>query len=236
MRARGLWAAVFALAVPPAGAQPATETPLEPFSAHYTADWKSINVGTSDLVLRPGAAAGSYVYTWTITARGIFRLVYSKDLIQKSRFSVLGNHVRPETYRAEDGTSSVSIDFDWDSLQARGESETKPVSLKLTEGTQDLMSIQIEVMLDLKNGNLPNTFQIIDKDQIKDFIYTREGSARLRTALGELDTVIVASRRTGNNRILRMWFAPSLGYVPVQAERSRDGKLEFAIRIKSLSR
>jgi hypothetical protein len=33
-----------------------------------------------------------------------------------------------------------------------------------------------------------------------------------------------------------MWFAPSLGYVPVQAERSRDGKLEFAMRIKAVSR
>ena len=51
-----------------------------------------------------------------------------------------------------------------------------------------------------------------------------------------LDTVVVASQRAGNNRLLRMWFAPSLGYVPVQAERSRDGKLEFAMRIKSVSR
>ena len=33
---------------------------------------------------------------------------------------------------------------------------------------------------------------------------------------------------------LRMWFAPSLGYLPVQAERSRGGKLEFAMRIRSL--
>jgi hypothetical protein len=33
-----------------------------------------------------------------------------------------------------------------------------------------------------------------------------------------------------------MWFAPSLGFVPVQAERTRDGKLEFAMRIKSLQR
>ena len=30
-----------------------------------------------------------------------------------------------------------------------------------------------------------------------------------------------------------MWFAPALGYVPVQAERERGGKLEFAMRIKS---
>ena len=72
------------------------------------------------------------------------------------------------------------------------------------------------------------------KDELKEFIYSQEGTAKIRTDLGELDTVIVASQRTGNNRILRMWFAPSLGYVPVQAERTRDGKLEFAMRIKTL--
>ena len=45
--------------------------------------------------------------------------------------------------------------------------------------------------------------------------------------------MIVASRHTAtDSRVLRMWFAPDLGYVPVQAERSRDGKLEFAMRIK----
>ena len=67
-------------------------------------------------------------------------------------------------------------------------------------------------MLDLKNGNMPPTFHIIDKDQVKQFIYTREGHAMLKTAIGELDTVIVASRHTANDRrVLRMWFAPSLG-------------------------
>ena len=91
-------------------------------------------------------------------------------------------------------------------------------------------------MLDLQNHNLPKTFQIVDKDELKEFVYSEEGPARLRTALGELDTVIVSSQRTGNNRILRMWFAPSLGFVPVQAERTRDGKLEFAMHIKSLKR
>jgi hypothetical protein len=96
------------------------------------------------------------------------------------------------------------------------------------------MSIQVEVMLDLKNGNLPASFPIIDKDQLKDFNYTNEGTAKIRTAIGELDTVIVTSQRAGNNRILRMWFAPSLGFVPVQAERSRDGKVEIAMRVKSV--
>jgi len=145
-----------------------------------------------------------------------------------------GDHVRPDKYHGKEGSSAVEINFDWQNMRATGRSETKPVDLKLKEGTQDVMSIQVEVMLDLKHGNLPKTFQIIDKDQLKEFIYTQEGNAKIRTAIGELDTVIVTSQRTGNNRILRMWFAPSLGFVPVQAERSRDGKVEIAMRIKSV--
>ena len=224
--------AAAAMGVPtPAGA----DAGIAPFSAHYQADWKGINAGTSDLELKETQEPGHYEYTWTITARGIFRL-YRAEVTQKSWLIIDADHVRPEKYRGEDGSSSVELDFDWDAGRTRGMSEQKPVDLKLTAGTQDVMSIQVEVMLDLKKGDLPATFQIIDKDQPKEFIYSQEGSAHIRTALGELDTVIVASRQAGNNRILRMWFAPSLGFVPVQAERTRDGKLEFAMRIKTLKR
>lgn len=220
---------------PDRGDAPAS-TGIEPFSAHYVAEWKGITVGTSDLQLRHDAQPGHYLYKWTITARGIFRLVYSNDLTQQSWLSVIDDHVQPVKYRAEQGSSSVSFDFDWDGGHARGLSENKPIDIRLKPGAQDLMSIQIEVMLDLKNGNLPNLFYIVDKDELKDFIYAREGTSSLRTAIGQLDTVIVSSRRAGNDRILRMWFAPALGFVPVQAERSRDGKLEFAMRIKALKR
>ena len=210
------------------------ESRIAPFVAHYQADWKGISVGTSDIQLAQGAEPGHYLYTWTITARGIFRIAYRDDLVQKSWLTVAGDHVRPEKYFGKEGASTVELNFDWQNKRATGVSETKPVAIALKEGTQDVMSIQVEVMLDLKDGNLPKTFQIIDKDQLKEFNYTQEGSAKIRTAIGELDTVIVTSQRAGNNRILRMWFAPSLGFVPVQAERSRDGKVEIAMRIKSL--
>jgi hypothetical protein len=37
---------------------------IAPFSAHYTAQWKDINVATSDLELKADAQAGHYLYTW----------------------------------------------------------------------------------------------------------------------------------------------------------------------------
>ena len=232
--AASIAAAAPALAQTPAFAQTPDDAGIAPFIAHYEAAWKGISVGTSEIRLTPSTEPGTYLYTWTITARGIFRIAYSDDLVQKSWLRMIGDHVRPDKYSGKEGSSTVEIAFDWQNRRATGVSETKPVDLKLPDGAQDVMSIQVEVMLDLKNGNLPKTFQIIDKDQLKEFNYTQEGTAKIRTAIGELDTIIVTSQRTGNNRILRMWFAPSLGYVPVQAERSRDGKIEIAMRVKSI--
>ena len=217
-------------------AQTPGETGIAPFIAHYEASWKAISVGTSEIQLTHGTEPGEYLYVWTITAHGIFRIAYHDDLVQKSWLKMIGDHVRPDKYFGQEGSQTVELNFDWQDMRATGVSETKPVDIKLPDGAQDVMSSQVEVMLDLKNGNLPKTFQIIDKDQLKEFNYTQEGSAKIRTAIGELDTVIVTSQRTGNNRILRMWFAPSLGFVPVQAERSRDGKVEIAMRIKSVDR
>jgi hypothetical protein len=237
MALSGFSTGLFAAPQAPSETHSPADLGIEPFSAHYVAEWRDISVGTSDLQLERDAKSGQYHYTWTISARGIFRIVYSNDVTQQSWFSVMDNHIRPEKYHAEQGSSSVSIDFDWNTGHAFGSSEGKQVDLVLKPGTQDLMSIQVEVMLDLKNGDLPGVFSIIEKDQMKDFMYAREGTAKLPTPLGSIDTIIVASRRSPtDSRVLRMWFAPELGFVPVQAERTRDGKLEFAIRIHSLKR
>ena len=252
-RARRLAAAALAAAAlaaslaQPSTAQPASapRTPppanaadagLQPFTAHYVAQWKNIDVGSSDLTLVRGTAPQRYVYTWRIRAGGIFRLIYRHDVVQKSWLQVDGPTVRPLAYEAQDGDSRIHLDFDWGTHRATGTMTGKPVDLELKDGTQDLMSIQIQVMQDLRAGHLPATFWIIDKDQIKDFDYRRTGDQRIATALGELDTIVVTSRRPDGDRVLTMWFAPSLNYVPVRAVRTRGGKLEFEMRIRRFSR
>ena len=149
-------------------------------------------------------------------------------------------HVQPLRFRGDDGSPStdqdVSLDFDWNAHRVRGVAEKKSVDLALKPDTQDPMSVQIELMLALGRQQVPASVWLADKDEIKEFLYTSEGTQRLKTALGELDTLVLASRRPGGNRITRMWFAPSLGYVPVQAQRTRDGKTEWTMVVKTLKR
>ena len=232
-----LAALALSLAAPPCALGDAVpEAGLQPFTAHFMAEWKGIGVATSDLVLRRDTVPDQWVYTWRITARGIFHLLYSDDVLQTSWFTISKEHVRSSKYAASEGSQEVKLAFDWDAHRARGTSQGKPLDFVLQENTQDVLSIQIEVMQDLRSGTLPAKFSIVDKDEVKEFLYTREGTERVRTSLGVLDTIKIASQREGNNRILHMWFAPSLGFVPVQAERTRDGKTEFAMRIKTLER
>jgi Protein of unknown function (DUF3108) len=219
-----------------AGAAGGQDAALKPFKAHYFADWKGINVAVSDIELKAGSAPDEYIYRWSVAARGIFKVAYSDPVIQTSWLKIEGGHVRPYKYHGEEGGKSVHVDFNWTSMRCTGTSEDKPLDLALKEGAQDLNSIQVEIMTDLTNDNLPKSFQILDKDQLKDFDYTNEGAARIHTELGELDTIVVASSRQGNDRVMRIWFAPSLGYVPVQAERRRHGNVEFSMKIQSLNR
>jgi len=225
-----------ATAAAPTAAAPTENAGLRPFKAHYIADWKGINVAVSDIEMKAGESPGEFVYRWSVAARGIFRVVYSDPVIQTSWFKVEDGHVRPYRYRGEQGGASLNVNFDWLDMRATGTAESKPLDLHLKQGAQDLNSIQAEIMTDLRRGELPRSFQILDKDQLKDFDYVEEGDARIRTDLGELDTIVVASQRPGNDRVLRMWFAPALGFIPVQAERSRHGSVEFSMHIKSLAR
>ena len=98
------------------------------------------------------------------------------------------------------------------------------------------MSVQIALINELLQGRSPAGFWLIDKDELKEYEYVAEGKARIRTTLGELDTVIYSSRRPGSNRLTRVWYAPTLGYMPVQAERVRADRIEWSMRVTRASR
>ncbi len=213
---------------------------FKPFAVRYEVQWRGIQVGTSDLELKAADESGVFEYISRSNARGIFHIVFSDEITQTSRFVLREGRVQPLTFRGDDGSPStekdVSLDFDWAASRVKGVSENKPVDLALKPDTQDPMSVQVHLMLALLSNQAPKTVWLADKDEVKEFLYTDEGTRRIKTALGELDTVVLASRRPGGNRITRLWFAPSLGFVPVQAQRTRDGKVEFTMTIKTLKR
>jgi Protein of unknown function (DUF3108) len=233
---------LLALLLTLAGGMPAladNAASLQPFTARFTVEWHGLNAGTSTIELIPNGN-GRYTYASGNQARGIFRLAFPDVIRQSSVLQIDNGLVRPLIFRADDGSKDtsqdVALDFDWSKNRVTGTAEDRAVSLELKPGTQDAMSIQLQLMLELQAGHAPTLFWMADKNELKDYVYQPEGEATLATPLGKLPTVIWSSHRPNSDRITRVWYAPSLGFIPVQALRTRGSKLEWTMKIQKLDR
>jgi len=215
------------------------ETELTPFSVNFEVNFRGMNAGTASLELTRDNG-GAWRYVSRNNARGLFRLAFPGEIRQTSVFSIIDSEVRPLRYNADDGTNSkerdIQLQFDWSAGRVRGLAENARVDLPIESGLQDGMSVQIALLRALARGETPTGFKLIDKDEIKDYVYSAEKPVRLKTPMGELDTVVWSSHRPNSNRLTRVWYAPTLGYMPVQAERRKGDKLEWSMRLKSYRR
>jgi hypothetical protein len=207
------------------------------FVAKFAIEWHGITAGYTTLVLAH-TASNTYTYKSRNMARGIFRLAFPDVISQTSTFTIVNGEVRPASYHADDGEAdsdkAVTLQFDWQTRRVTGIAEKKPVDLALESGTQDTLSVQIELMREVAAGRSPKSFWLIDDDEIKEYKYTREGTETLDTPLGKLETVKYRSEHAGSDRVTRLWLAPALGYLPIRAERSRAGKVDFGLVIREL--
>jgi hypothetical protein len=157
-----------------------------------------------------------------------------------SVFRIRDGQVVPLSYRSDDGSKStardVTLEFAWEEDRVTGIAEDQPVNVALQPGTQDAMSVQVALMRELGAGRAPERFWLIDKDELKRYDYTSEGTARSATALGELDTIVYRSQREGSKRVTRLWLAPSLGYLAVRAQQMRGDRVEFTMTLRKLEK
>lgn len=211
----------------------------QPFRLTFTVEWHGFTAGTSVLELTR-VGTNEYVYESRNTARGLFRLALPDTVTQTSHFSILNGEVVPTSYVGNDGSSDtsrdVSLRFDRSTHRITGTAENRPVDEPLQPGVQDPLSVQVALMCALAAGEVPKSFLLIDKDEVKEYQYTREGEAVLDTPLGRLDTVIYRSQKEGSSRATRLWIAPALGYLPVRAEQAKRGKREIQLLLRAAER
>jgi hypothetical protein len=231
-------AAVLAAAVV---AAPAGADGLRAHAIVYRASFKGIGAGELRLTLQPDAQPDSWVYETRAYPSFLASFVVNPDSRERSWFTVTPAGVQPQRYFLDDGTSSHSQDselrYDWARGRVSGLARGAPLEVPIEPGTQDVMSIRAAPLVDLLAGREPHEYAMLDGREIKRYTYTRAGTARLKTALGELDTVIFTSDRKGSDgrgRTWRYWYAPSLGWLPVRIEQREDGQVRLSFTVRSL--
>lgn len=203
-----------------------------PFVATYTIGWHGITAGSSTLQLRQ-TSPQLYLYTSTDTAYGVFRLAFPHPLSQSSRFRIAAGEVEPLAFQAGGAGNDVMAQFDWKSGQVTGMAKGKLLALKLQPGTQDPLSVQIAIMLALQAQNAPDSFWMLNTDEIDRFQYVRHDETTLDTPLGKLRTILYTSHQPGSSKTTYLWLAPALHYMPARAEQRVKGSTQVSLEIRA---
>jgi len=212
---------------------------LKPFTASYSINWHGLAAGSTELKLEQ-LPDGRWSYSSHSSAHGLFRLAMPAELASRSLFRIEEGQLVPERFTADDGATSDAKDqditFDWAAARVRGVAERHKVDLPTQPGLLDTLSVQVALMNELLRGRTPARFVLLDKDRIKDYVYSAEGHERLKTDIGEYDTMIYRSARPGSDNGTWFWCAPELGYLPLKVERRDGDDVQWSMRLRSVQR
>ena len=233
------WWVVAALAVAAYEAHGAEDPTVATYAATYRAIYKGKEAGTAEFGVRYVADRDLYEFSSRVMAKGLLKLARPNPAVERSHFRVSPDGVQPLEFWYEDGSRSgednFHIAFDWDRGVALVSNAGGRREMALQGPALDRGSLQVALMRDLAATGTPRTYRLADEDAVADYEYTDTGTATMQTGSGPVATRILTQQRAGSSRATWLWVAPELGFLPVRIEQRRDGEVQTAFELQSVS-
>jgi hypothetical protein len=231
-------AVAVAVATPVARAESAPQ--LQPYTARYAVSYRGLGGGEIESSFRPAAEPGHWQYQTRVFPNLFGRIAVSSQARESSTMQVSAAGVRPLSFSFDDGASNkhkdIRLAYDWEAGRLTGTAEGKPVEIELSPGVQDTASVQAAMIQARLAGRKPQSFRIVTSGKLREYRYWMEGTQQVMTPFGQVEAEVWANTREGSNRVSKVWLAPTLGFVPVQAIQYRKGNPEVQMRLVKLER
>lgn len=213
---------------------------LQPYTARYQVSYRGLSGGEIEASFRRGNARDLWQYETRAYPNLFGRIAVSPQARETSTMLVTPEGAKPMSFDFNDGSSSaakdVRLNYDWGGGKVTGTAEGKPVALPLVPGTQDTASVQAAMIQERLAGRKPQSFKIITGGKLREYRYWLEGTQQVMTPYGQVEAEVWANQREGSTRMSKVWHAPSLGYIPVQAIQYRKGNPEVQMKLVKLER
>ena len=199
-----------------------------PFIAVYDVHHSGARVAESTVMLTR-INRDSYSLSSTTHPRGFAALLRKAPVIEYSRFEFTEyNEIHGIDYEFDDGSRSGkrnrSIHFDWDTSKAVSNYKDEIHVLKLDQLVGDRLAMQALLMRDLGEGALRDSYQLVDRDAIKTYIYTPLGEELLDTPAGRFNTLKIKQQRDGSSRSYHIWLAREHDFATVKMIQFKNDK------------
>ncbi len=216
------WLALLACSAPTALA----DSFFKPFTASFRVYRSAIPLGNLELRLDllPG---GNYRYR-AHTIPGFLTGFFSGDeIIEESQGRVDQTTVRPDRYlytQTGDEKENTQVVFDWSKqtvvTTSKGITWKQPIKVD----TQDRLSQQLMVRLQLAQKHRDVEYQVADGGKIKSYRFRVVNQERIKTPYGRFDCLRVERHKESRPPDYTIWFAKDLDYLPVRIERRKGGR------------
>ncbi len=217
----------------------ADNLPVTPFQARYEVYASGFSIGEAIITL---TATGTNTYQMSSEVRpnGLVALLASGHIREQASGEIRNGVIRPIQYERQLDTGRKSnhmqLHFDWSAGQVQARYNSDQAMLPLSPGVVDPLSLQLLVMGDLKHGQVPNQYRLVDKTEIKTYQIRNQGEETLETPLGPLRTVRINQYTPGKTRMTTFWVAPERHYLLVRIAQEKDGQEEVRMEIRAVER
>lgn len=215
-----------------AGPAVAAEPKLPELNLTYAAAWNGIKLGDIVVSLEPAGEPDCYRYHSKSDPVGMVKMFYGQPH-ETSEFCVVRGKVVPRRFAYERGRDSFTLDFDVAGGKVRdgqGHEREIPPNAQDRFGLQQ--AVRLWVLENERKGSAASVeFAMVDDERVRAYRFAITGRERIELPAGAFDTVKV-ERVDNPNRISRYWIAPDVGWMPVQVESGKNGKIQLRMELR----
>lgn len=211
---------------------------LKPFVATYLVTamgLEGINV-TNSLSLNTNKLA-QQAYHFKSYSMTVGLLAFRKDETrnEQSKGLLLNNQIQPELYtyvqsRKNKIRKNVEISFDWENKQVinRHINKKSHWAMSIPDNTIDKLSYQLSLMLKLAHQpDKKFSFKVADGGKVKQYQFEIIAEERVFTSIGSFKALKILHHRYHKDKVITLWCAPELNYLPVKIIQEETDKPTF---------
>ena len=179
---------------------------------------------------REGFVVGKVQHTWkrdgthyaidqVAEASGIVSIFVSGRHVQISQGEITPQGLKPASYWVQRGQSADKTDsarFDWESLQLNFGTGGDTRTVKLPDGTQDLLSFLYQLAYSPPQPGVSTRLYITTGRKLDNYGYQSLGEETLETGLGPIKALHIGQVRQQGEESTEIWLATEYHYLPVK--------------------
>lgn len=208
-----------------------------PFRAEYTLYVRGIPIGKGIQTLSV-LQDGKFMFETIGKTSGLVSIFQDIQIEERSVFKRQDGQVYPLEYAYRQTGRKARFStllFDWENNKAVNTFKGETKEIILQKGTLDRVVYQVVLMQELKQGKRELQYKVAHKGRIKIYTPNLLGIERVKTGLGEYETLKYERISTDGERRTTLWCAPPLHYLPIRVEHVEEDGEVFSLVLQSVT-